>query len=96
MRKLYILLAALSLGFISMGAAEKKDSRIPYVILKKTAPQKTFYQGIVKRGHTAKLGFLNDVQIEYVSPVNTVVEGKLTDTQGRIVSHGDIIAVAKE
>ncbi|QSH42279.1 hypothetical protein P0136_03600 [Lentisphaerota bacterium ZTH] len=95
MRKANFLLTFMVMATTSSGTTAHYNKSIPYAILQKSAPQKTFYLGVVKRGHTAKMGFLHDVQIEYVAPVNAVVQGKLTDTAGRTVSKGAVIAIAR-
>lgn len=76
--------------------AAEQVTNIPYILLRRSPRKNTIFMGKVGLSRSAKLSFLNDVQITYVAPVNEVVRGKITDAKNKIIRAGDIIAKAED
>ena len=76
--------------------AVEKITSIPYTVLQRSPRKNAIFMGKVELSRSAKLSFLNDVQITYVAPVNEVVRGKIIDSESRIIREGDIIAKADD
>ena len=69
---------------------------VPYAVLQSSPRKNAIFMGKVGLSRSAKLSFLNDVQVTYVAPVNEVVRGRIIDSESRIIREGDIIAKADD
>lgn len=76
--------------------ATQQINGIPYVNLKHSPRKTVLFMGDVILSRSAKLSFLSNVQLTYVVSPNDVVCGRITDSQGRIIREGDILARARD
>jgi len=75
--------------------ATEQINNVPYSLLRRSHRKNLLFMGIVELSRSAKLSFLNDVQLTYVAPVNEVMRGKITDNKGKVIQQGDILATAR-
>ena len=76
--------------------ATQPTEGVSYVNLKRSPRKTVLFMGDVILSRSAKLSFLSNVQLTYVASPNDVVCGRITDSQGRIIREGDMLAKARD
>ena len=76
--------------------ANQKADGVPYINLKRSMRKTVLFTGDVILSRSAKLSFLSNVQLTYVASPNDVVCGRVTDSKGRIIREGDVLARARD
>ncbi|MDD5728893.1 MAG: hypothetical protein PHV59_10035 [Victivallales bacterium] len=92
--KYLVIPALLFLPLRQLSAEQAKADGIDYVCLRHTPRENVMFLGDIILSRSVKLSFLSNVQLTYVATPNEVVCGQITDSKGRIVREGDILARA--
>lgn len=77
-------------------SATQQAEGVQYVNLKHSTRKNVLFTGDVILSRSAKLSFLSNVQLTYVASPNDVVCGRITDSKGRIIREGDVLARARD